>query len=100
MGRPSLQLARTMRSLHAYMAYNDRLNRSQRSKVIYKACCWNCNDFYIGKTKRRLHNRKTELFKSLTKNDHSSAIADHVTATGHNIKWDHFELAKLIITVR
>jgi len=27
---------------------------------IYKACYWNCNDFYIGKTKRRLHDRKTE----------------------------------------
>ena len=66
--------------------------RSKRSKV-YKSCCWDCNDFYIGKTKRRLHDRKTRLnFKSLTKNDHSLAIADHVTATGHNIKWDHFEI--------
>ena len=59
---------------------------------IYKAFCWDCNDFYIGKTKRRLRDRKTEHFKSLTKNDHSSAIADHITATGHNIKWDHFEI--------
>ena len=23
---------------------------------------------------------------------HASAIADHVTATGHNIKWDLFEI--------
>ena len=22
----------------------------------------------------------------------SSAIADHITATGHNIKWDHFKI--------
>ena len=21
-----------------------------------------------------------------------SAIADHITSTGHNIKWDHFEI--------
>ena len=35
---------------------------------------------------------RTEHFKSLTKNDHSSAIADQITATGHNIKWDHFEI--------
>ena len=27
-----------------------------------------------------------------TKNDHSSATADHITATGHNIKSDHFEI--------
>ena len=31
-------------------------------------------------------------FKSLKKNDHSSAIDDQVTATGHNIKLDHFEI--------
>ena len=75
-----------------FFPYQDRLNRSQRSNVMYKACCWNCNAFYFGMTKRRLHDRKTEHFKSLTKNDHSLAIADHVTATGHNIKWDHFEI--------
>ena len=23
---------------------------------------------------------------------HASAIADHVTSTGHNLKWDHFEI--------
>ena len=47
---------------------------------------------YTGKTKRRLHDRKTEHFKSLTKKYHSSAIADQINATGHNIKWDHFEI--------
>ena len=60
--------------------------------VIYEASCWDCNDFYIGKTKRRLHDRKTEHFKALLKNDQSFAIADHVKNTGHNIKWDHFDI--------
>ena len=46
--------------------------------------------FTLGKTKRRLHDRKTENFQPLTKNEHSSAIADHIATTGHNIKWDHF----------
>ena len=45
----------------------------------------------IGKTKRRLHDRKTEHFKALTNNSHSSAIADHMTQTGHRIKCDHFD---------
>ena len=56
------------------------------------ASCWDCDDFYIGKTRRRLHDRKTENFRALTKNCHSSAIADHIISTGHNIKWDHFEI--------
>ena len=38
---------------------------AQMSRVVYKASrCWDCQDFYIGKTKRRLHDRKTEHFKS------------------------------------
>ena len=41
------------------------INRSQMSKVVYKASCWDCQDFYIGKTKRRLHDRKTEHFLPL-----------------------------------
>ena len=40
----------------------------------------------------RLHDRKTEHFKALTKNCQASAIADHTTSTGHNIKWEHFEI--------
>ena len=62
------------------------------SKVAYKASCWNCDDFYIAKTKRRLHDRKTEHFKVLTKDCHTSAIADHISSTGLNITWDHFEI--------
>ena len=40
----------------------------------------------------RLHDRKTEHFKGIASTFHASAIADHVTATGHNFKWDHFEI--------
>ena len=35
---------------------------------------------------------KTEHFKALTQDCHASALADHVISTGHNIKWDHFEI--------
>ena len=44
------------------------------------------------KTKRQLHDGKTEHFQALTSNSHSSAIADHKTQTGHRIKWDHFDI--------
>ena len=32
------------------------------------------------------------MFKALTSESHSSAIADHMTQTGHRIKWDHFDI--------
>ena len=80
------------RCIKSFFPYKDRINRSQQSRVIYRENCWDCNGFYIGKTKRRLHDRKTEHFKALAKNDNTSAIAEHVKATGHNIKWDHFDI--------
>ena len=45
--------------------------------------------FFVRKTKRRLHDRKTDHFKALPKGYPSSSIADHFETTGHNIKWDH-----------
>ena len=80
------------RRIKSYFPYKDRLNRSQMSRIIYKAGCWDCNEFHIGKTKRRLHDRKTEHFKALSKCDHTSAVADQMKTTGHNIKWNHFDI--------
>ena len=54
--------------------------------------CWDCDTFYVGKTKRRLHDRKTEHFNALTQDCHASALADHVISTSHNMKWDHFDI--------
>ena len=35
---------------------------------------------------------KPNIFKALAKNDNTSGIADHVKATGHSIKWEHFDI--------
>ena len=80
------------RRIKSFFPYKDRFNRSQKSEIVYKASCWDCDAFYSGKTKRRLHDRKTEHFKALTQIGHASAVADHSISTGHNIKWDHFEI--------
>ena len=32
------------------------------------------------------------IILTLSKNCQTSAIADHITSTGHNVKWDHFEI--------
>ena len=57
--------------------------------IVYRTNCWYCDDFYVGKTKRRRQDWKTAYFKALAKQEHISRIADHIKATGHNIKWDH-----------
>ena len=50
------------RRIKTFFPY-DMINRSQLSKVVYKASCWDCQDFYIGKTKRRLMTEKLNILK-------------------------------------
>ena len=71
------------RRIKSFFPYKDKLAPSFRSKVVYRANCWDCND---------LRDRKTEHFKALTTNCPESEIADHVILTNHTIKWDHFEI--------
>ena len=80
------------RRIKSFFPYKDRFNRSQKSKIVFKASCWDCDTFYIDKTKRKLHDRKTEHFKALSQIGHASAVAEHSISTGHNNKWDHFEI--------
>ena len=49
------------------------------------------DNFCMGETKRRLHDRTTEHFKAHTKSCQASAISDLITSTGNNIRLDHFE---------
>ena len=37
-------LQRALRT-KSFFPYKDRINRSQMSKVVYKASCWDCQDF-------------------------------------------------------
>ena len=81
-------ISQNTRRIKSFFPYKDRLNRTQLSKVkvtIIKLVAGTAIIYYTGKTKRRLHDRKTKHFKALSKSDHSSAIADH-------IKWDHFDI--------
>ena len=48
--------------------------------------------FTLVKPKKKLHDIESEHLKALTQVGHASAVADHSTSTGHNIKWDHFEI--------
>ena len=71
------------RRIKSFFPYKDRLNRSQRSKVIYST---------LAKLNEDSMTKKPEHFKALAKSDHSSAIADHVKTTCHDIKWDHCDI--------
>ena len=67
----------------------------QYLKVIPFDVVTSCRDVVCNSRKNKAKvasDRKIEHFKAITSTCHVSTIADHVTATGHNIKWDHFEI--------
>jgi hypothetical protein len=55
-----------------------------RSHVIYRINCKNCEDFYIGKTKRTLNQRILEH-----KSDSGSALYKHTLASSHHIDYEN-----------
>ena len=53
----------------------DTLQRGKKYCFLRVKIHWDCDDFCIGETKRRLHDRKTGHFKALAKTDNTSAVA-------------------------
>ena len=54
-----------------------------------------CCNLHFQKTEAETESSKMEHFKAPAKQEHTSAIPDHIKATEYNIKWDYFEI-KLI----
>ena len=63
----------------------------QRSNVIYMMRCSDCSACYIGKTKRKLHNRVCE-HRAALKGRGFSCIAEHSLRAGHRISWTNVEV--------
>ena len=70
----------------------DRIDPKTLSSFIAPAVWVVRPTTYMGKTKKRLHGRKTAHFKVLSVDSEHSSIADHLVNTGHNMKWYHFEI--------
>ena len=86
---------RKARRIMSFFPYKERLRSSLKSlglKTFIRPGAGIVIMAILGKQYCRLHDSKTEHFKTMTSNTHSSAIADHMTQTGHRIKWDHFDI--------
>ena len=60
----------------------DKVDILSRSNVVYRVNCSECNEFYIGKTKRRLKQRMKEHASSET-----SALFKHGQISGHHLNY-------------
>ena len=81
------------RCINSSFPYKDHLSRFQLFKLSVRLVAGIAMNFTLAKqNKDCMDDRKTEHFNALVKRNLSSAIAEHVRATGHNIKWDHFDI--------
>ena len=65
-----------------------KIDKLQRSKVIYMIRCRDCSANYIGKTNRKLVTRICE-HRAVLKGKGFLCVAAHVFATGHVVDWDN-----------
>jgi len=66
----------------------DKLPNNERTNVVYKLNCNNCNATYIGQTKRHLHTRVKEHINNIKLHaTNYSVISKHKIETGHDFDW-------------
>ena len=65
-----------------------KIDKLQRSKVIYMIRCKDCLANYIGKTKRKLVTQVCE-HRAALKEKGFSCVAEHVFATENVVGWDN-----------
>ena len=83
---------------HIFAKPKDSVPKEQKSDAIYSIPCNDCNQEFIGQTKRQFGTRLKEHQKavSLSKKD-NSALLEHTCQTYHTIAWEN---SKIITTNR
>ncbi|CAH3112218.1 unnamed protein product, partial [Pocillopora meandrina] len=83
---------------HIFAKPKDPVTKEQRTDAIYSIPCNDCDDEYIGQTKRQFGTRLKEHQKAvfLCKKE-NSALSEYTCLTNHTIGWDN---SKIITTIR
>ena len=78
--------------IKSFFPYKDRINCSHNPEIFTEQIAGIVMVFTLVKLNKGFTIEKLNILRPLLKNDNTSAIADHVKVTGHNIKWDHFDI--------
>lgn len=85
---------KTVRSLFSKL--KDRIETYERSNVIYKIPCADCDKCYIGQTKQLLSNRarqhKNDCNEKFRDKDGKTALASHSFSTGHQFDFQEISV--------
>jgi len=72
-----------------------KIDPSEKSGVVYKIPCGQCNKLYVGETSKRLKTRKNQHkndLKNIEENPNRTAILQHIEQTNHIFKYDEIEI--------
>ena len=81
------------KSLHSILCKpKDEMAKEDKTNIIYKINCTNCNKHYIGQSGRPLHLRLHEHQLAVKRHDISSLISIHVDNCGHTFNWENVQI--------
>ena len=81
---------------HIFAKPKDRIAKEQRKDAIYFIPCNDCNQEYIGQTKRQFGTRLKEHQKAVCFSEKgNSVLSEHACVTNQKIAWEN---SKIITT--
>ena len=84
---------KTTKKLNAFITLGkDKLDKLDRSNVVYKINCRDCESNYIGQSLRKLSFRLNEHRSYVEKNCQKSVIAKHANSMNHKIDFDNIKI--------
>ena len=80
------------RCIKSFFPYKDRINRSQRSGVIFRANCWDCNAFSLVKLNEGFTIEKPNILRPSQKMTILQPLLTTSKPLDITSKWDHFDI--------
>ena len=77
---------RTMRQM--LVQVKEKIPTERKKEVVYEVACKDCDQKYIGETKRTMKKRLTEHKYAVRKGDEKNGIAVHANKFNHSIDWE------------
>ena len=66
----------------------EKIPTERKNEVIYEVACRDCDQKYIGETKRMMKKRLTEHKYAVHRGDEKNGIAVHANKFNHSIHWE------------
>ena len=73
----------------------ERENPHRKKEVVYEVACKDCDQKYIGETKRTMKKRLTEHKYAVCRGDEKNGIAVHANKFNHSVDWESARVLRI-----